>query len=162
TAPITKFRQAGIAVGLATDGVVSNNTLDILEQMRLLALTQKDAAHDSTVMPVAEVLDIAFCGGAKVMRQDHRLGILKPGYLADITLLRQDELADFPRYNLAANLVYSVSARDVHTVICNGNVLMRNRQLLTLNKENIKAEVQKRLERLSQRVPGRRIATYPA
>ncbi len=162
TAPITKFRQAGISVGLATDGVVSNNTLDILEQMRLLALTQKDAARNSTVMPVTEVLDIAFCGGAKVMGLDQKLGLLKPGYLADITLVRQDELAGFPRYNPAANLIYSISARDVDTVICNGNVLMRNRQLLTLDKEHIKAEVQKRLERLSQRVPGRRIATYPA
>ncbi|WP_299027576.1 amidohydrolase [uncultured Thermanaerothrix sp.] len=161
TAPISRFRSAGIPVGLATDGVVSNNTLDILEQMRLLALTQKDAARDSTVMPIAEVLEIAFEGGARVVQQAGALGALKPGYLADVALLRQDRAAMFPRYNPAANLIYSASAQDVDTVICNGQVLMRDRRLLTLDKTKIKEEVQRRLERLSQRVPGRRIATYP-
>jgi len=161
TAPVSRFRSVGIPVGLATDGAVSNNTLDILEQMRLLALTQKDAAHDSTVMPIAEVLAMAFLDGARVVRQDGVLGALKPGFLADIALLRQDRLAMFPRYNPVANLIYSASAQDVDTVICNGQVLMQNRRLLTLDKERIKEEVQQRLERLNQRVPGRRIATYP-
>jgi len=161
TAPVLRFRERGIPVGLATDGVVSNNTLDLLEQMRLLALTQKDAAHDSTVMPIAEVLETTFLGGARVVRQEGRLGQIAPGFLADITLIRQDEVAMFPRYNPAANLVYSASARDVDTVICSGKVLMQNRRLLTLDKERIQQEVLLRLERLSQRTPGRRIATYP-
>ncbi len=160
TAPLAKFRAAGIPVGLATDGAVSSNTLDILEQMRLMALTQKDAARDPTVMPVPEVLHIAFQGSAQVMQMGDRLGQLAPGKLADITLLRQDGLHTFPRFDAAANLVYSARAGDVHTVICNGQVLLEDGRLLTIDKERVKREVAARLKRLSRRVPENRIATY--
>ncbi|NPA31513.1 MAG: amidohydrolase, partial [Chloroflexi bacterium] len=160
TAPLAKFRAAGIPVGLATDGAVSSNTLDILEQMRLMALTQKDAARDPTVMPVPEVLHIAFQGSAQVMQMGDRLGQLAPGKLADITLLRQDGLHTFPRFDAAANLVYSARAGDVHTVICNGQVLLEDGRLLTIDKERVKYEVAARLKRLSRRVPENRIATY--
>ena len=160
TAPLAKFRAAGIPVGLATDGAVSSNTLDILEQMRLMALTQKDAARDPTVMPVPEVLHIAFQGSAQVMQMGDRLGQLAPGKLADITLLRQDGLHTFPRFDAAANLVYSARAGDVHTVICNGQVLLEDGRLLTIDKERVKHEVAARLKRLSRRVPENRIATY--
>jgi 5-methylthioadenosine/S-adenosylhomocysteine deaminase len=162
TAPLQKYRQAGIPVGLATDGVVSSNTLDILEQMRLMALTQKDASGDSTVFAVPEVLDIAFEGGACVLKQEGRIGRLEAGCLADITLLRQDGMHTFPRYNPASNLVYSSRSADVDTVLCDGRVLLRRGQLQTIDKTEVKRQVGERLERLNQRVPGRRIASYPA
>lgn len=162
TAPLPRFREAGIAVGLATDGAVSSNTLDILEQMRLMALTQKDAAADSTAMPLAEVLDVAFRGSARVLRMEQDLGELQPGRLADITLIRQDAPGVFPRFDPAAGLVYSSSARDVDTVLCNGEVLLRQGVLTTIDLALVKREVSARLERLSQRDTNRRIAIYPA
>jgi 5-methylthioadenosine/S-adenosylhomocysteine deaminase len=161
-APLAKFRRAGIPVGLATDGPVSSNTLDILEQLRLMVLVQKSAAGDPTVMPVAEALEIAFQGGAWAVRQGDDLGSLEPGKLADIVLLRQDGLHIFPRFNPAANLVYSSRSADVDTVICNGRILLLNGELQTIDKALVKRQVSQRLERLSQRVPGKRIATYPA
>lgn len=161
TAPVIKFRSAGIAVGLATDGAVSSNTLDILEQMRLLALTQKNQARDSTVMTVPEALEIAFDSGAQVMQMDASLGMISPGKLADIVLLRQDGLHTFPRLDPAANLLYSSRSGDVHTVICDGKVLLQDGQLLTIDKTQVMREVAARLGRLSQHVPGKRIATYP-
>lgn len=160
--PISRFREAGIPIGLATDGAVSSNTLDILEQLRLMVLTQKDLAHDSTSMPVREALDIAFHGGAQVVRMADRLGDIREGKLADIVLIRQDGVHTFPRYDPAANLVYSSRSSDVHTVICDGKILLSDGKLLTIDKELVKREVSARLERLSQRVPGKRIATYPA
>jgi 5-methylthioadenosine/S-adenosylhomocysteine deaminase len=162
TAPVLRFRQAGIPVGLATDGAVSSNTLDILEQLRLMVLTQKNLAHDSTTMPVDQALDIAFHGGAQVMQMDDELGDIAVGKLADLVLLRQDGLQAFPRFDPAATLVYATRSSDVHTVICDGKVLLLDGQLLTINKDEVKREVQTRLDRLSQRVPGKRIATYPA
>lgn len=159
---LARLRAAGIPIGLATDGAVSSNTLDILEQMRLMALTQKDAAADSTVMPLAEVLEIAFEGGARVAGREDVLGRLEAGYLADITLLRQDGAHVFPRYDAAANLVYASAAADVDTVICNGRVLMQGRRLLTIDLEVVKKELVKRLDHLQQRSPGKRIAFYPA
>jgi 5-methylthioadenosine/S-adenosylhomocysteine deaminase len=157
-----KFLQNGIPVGLASDGAASSNTLDILEQMRLMALTQKDLARDSTVFPVGQVLDVAFRGGARVLHCDQDLGELSPGKLADIALLRQDGMHVFPRYDPAANLVYSSRASDVDTVICDGQVLLQGGRLLTIDKAQIKRQIHDRLARLSQRVPGRRIAFYPA
>jgi len=161
-APIEEYLKRGIPIGLATDGVASNNTLDIMEQMRLLALYSKYKTSDPTYMPLEQVVDIAFRSSAKVMHQENKIGELKKCMLADIALIRQDGLHATPRANPLASLVYCMRASDVDTVICNGKVLMRNRELLTLDKAVIQKEVQSRLHRLSQRVPNARIAYYPA
>jgi 5-methylthioadenosine/S-adenosylhomocysteine deaminase len=160
-APIQKYLELGIPVGLATDGAASNNTMDIMEQMRLLAMFVKYKASDPTVMPLDQVVDIAFRGSAKVLKQEGKLGELKAGMLADITLIRQDGLHMTPRANPLAALVYCARATDVDTVLCDGKVLLRNKKLLTIDKEAVRKEVQGRLNRLSQRVPGARIAFYP-
>jgi len=160
TAPVQKFREAGVKVGLGTDGAVSSNTLDILEQMRILALDQKQHAKDSTFMPVQDVLDIAFRGGAETLRLPDA-GELAKGKLADIALLRQEGAHVFPRFDAVANLVYSARAGDVDTVICNGKLLMRYGRLLTIDLPHVKSEITRRLKRLNQRVAEKRLATYP-
>jgi 5-methylthioadenosine/S-adenosylhomocysteine deaminase len=160
TAPVRAMRQAGIVVGIGTDGVVSSNTLDVLEQMRLLALDQKQAAKDSTVMPLQEVVAIAFEGGARALRLPE-IGQLVEGKLADIVLMRQDGAHLFPRYDAIANLVYSARAGDVDTVICDGRLLMRHGRLMTIDLPRVKAEITRRLQRLNQRVAEKRLATYP-
>jgi 5-methylthioadenosine/S-adenosylhomocysteine deaminase len=157
---LKKYTSRGIPIGLATDGAASNSTLDLYEQMRLMALTQKLCENDPTAMPVDEVLQIAYLGGPKVCRED-LLGNLKPGFYADIALLRQESPAAMPRLNPSANLLYSLNARDVDTVICNGKVLMKNKELLTIDKETVKKEVESRLQRLVKRIPGKKVAVYP-
>lgn len=159
TAPVRAFREAGIKLGVGTDGVVSSNTLDVLEQMRILALDQKQAAQDSTAMPLQQVLDIAFNGGAQSLRMPD-IGELAEGRLADIALLRQDGAHIFPRCDAIANLVYSARAGDVDTVICNGKLLMRYGRLLRIDLPRVKAEITRRLQRLNQRVVEKRLATY--
>ncbi len=160
-APIEKYLERSIPIGLATDGAASNNTLDIMEQMRLMALFTKFLTSDPTRMKMEQVLDIAFRGSAKVMHLDGRIGEIKAGYLADIALLRQDGLYASPKANPMAALIYCMRASDVDTVLCNGKVLMQGRKLLTMDKETIRKEVQTRLKRMSQRVPGTAIAFYP-
>jgi 5-methylthioadenosine/S-adenosylhomocysteine deaminase len=160
TAPVRAMRAAGLAVCIATDGVVSSNTLDVLEQMRLLALDQKQAAKDSTILPIQEALAITFAGGAQALCQP-AIGALAAGKLADIVLVRQDGAHLFPRHDPLANLVYSVNAGDGDTVVCDGRVLMRDRRLLTIDLPAVKAEVAHRLARLSRRAAEQRLATYP-
>ena len=160
TAKVREFRAAGIKVGMGTDGVVSSNTLDILEQMRILALDQKQAAHDSTVMPLQDVLDITFRGSAQALHLPE-IGELAPGKSADIVLIDQTGPHVFPRYDALANLVYAHKSSDVNTVICDGNLLMQDKQLLTIDLAEVKREVRSRLTRLNQRVTAKRIATYP-
>lgn len=157
---IDQYLEHHIPLGLASDGAASSGTLNLYEQMRLMAMTHKSAQEDARKAPLDVILRIAFLGGAKVIREP-KLGELKPGYKADIVLLRQDRAASIPRLNPAANLVYSQSEADVDTVICDGHVLMRERQLLTIDKAEVKRQVEKRLQRLVKRVPGRKVAVYP-
>jgi 5-methylthioadenosine/S-adenosylhomocysteine deaminase len=160
-ADLPKYRGYGIPVGLATDGAVSSSNLDQFEQMRLTALTQKHYQGDAEQMNLDTLLDLAFRGGAKVLHQP-KLGDLKPGYLADIVLLKQDRASAHPIINQAANLVYNLGASDVDTVICNGEVIYLNGKHQTLNKADIIAEVNQRLERLLKIDYERKVAEYPS
>lgn len=161
-APIHQYMEYGIPVGLATDGAVSNNTLDILEQMRLFGLFAKYLKSDPTSMKLEEIAEITFRGSAKVMQLPGKIGELKSGMLADIALIRQDGLHATPKANPLAFLTYCAKSTDVDSVLCDGKVLMQGRKLLTLDKARIQQEVQGRLQRLSKRLPAERIAFYPA
>lgn len=141
--PILALREAGIPVGLATDGAVSNNTLDIFESLRLMAMLQKHEARDPEVLTIPEALNIAFQGSAAVLDMADQIGRLEVGYLADIVLLDMSGAHHQPLHSRTANLVYNTRASDVHSVIVNGRILMQNRQLLTLNKAEIIRQVNK-------------------
>jgi 5-methylthioadenosine/S-adenosylhomocysteine deaminase len=159
-APVLELRAAGIPVGLASDGPVSNNTLDLLESLRLMAMVAKHEAGDPTVMPVADALAVATVESARVYGLPDDLGRIAPGFLADIVLIDLTGAHSQPPHDPAANLVYSTRASDVRTVICNGRLLMRDRELQTLDLEEISARVGESMERLSQRVPESRIQLY--
>ena len=159
--PLRQYQKAGIPLGLATDGAASSNTLDILEQLRMMVLAQKTAAQDPTYMTVADALGIAFQGSASVLKQSTDLGAVETGRLADIVLLRQDSPHSLPRFNPAANLIYSTNASDVDTVLCNGRILKRGGRLLTIDLLEVRRQVSERLGHLSERTPGRSMATYP-
>jgi 5-methylthioadenosine/S-adenosylhomocysteine deaminase len=159
-APVIKMREAGIPVGIGSDGVVSNNTLDILEQTRLAAMLQKHENQNAEVLTIADALVMACHDGARVLRLDADLCDLAPGKLADLILIRTDSPHMQPVLNPMANVLYSAQAADVDSVICDGKPLMRGRKLLTLDKATIIAEVKSRINRLNQRVPGRRLQTY--
>lgn len=160
SAPVPAMREAGVPVGLATDGPVSNNTLDILESLRLTALVQKHVSGDPRRLTVGEALTIATRDSARVYGLPDDLGHLAPGFLADVVLVDLSGPHNQPIHDPAANLVYSVRASDVRTVICDGEVLMRDRELLTLDKAEITAMVGESMVRLSQRVPESRIQLY--
>ena len=159
-APVAALREAGVPVGLATDGPVSNNTLDILESLRLMAMVAKHESGDPRTLPVAQALTIATRESARVFGLPEALGHLAPGYLADIVLIDLGGPHNQPPHDPAANLVYSVRASDVRTVICDGRVLMRDRELLTLDTAEIVSRVGESMARLSRRVPESRIQLY--
>jgi len=160
TAPVVALRQAGVPVGLATDGAVSNNTLDIWESMRLMAMTQKQAGASPEVMTLAEVLHVATRGSAQVIGLADQIGAVEPGYLADLILVDMSGAHVQPLHSVTASLVYATRASDVQTVIVDGKVIMRDRQLLTLNKAEIVGEVSRAMQRLARRAPSKRIQVY--
>jgi 5-methylthioadenosine/S-adenosylhomocysteine deaminase len=159
-APVPAFLAASIPVGLATDGPVSNNTLDILESLRLMALVAKHESGDPEVLPVSQALAVATQGSAGVFGLPDDLGQIAPGSLADVILIDLKSPHCRPGHDPMADLVYSARASDVKTVVCDGKVLMRDRQLLTLDLDEINRKVGESMERLSQRVPDSRIQIY--
>lgn len=159
-APVRAFREAGIAVGLGTDGAVSNNTLDIWESLRLMAMMQKDRAQTPEVMPIAEALTIATQESARAVGLGGQIGAIEPGYLADIILVDLGGLHHQPLHSVGASLVYAARSTDVQTVIADGRVVMRDRQLLTLDKAEIIANARAAMDRLSRRRVDERIQTY--
>lgn len=157
--PVIALREAGVAVGLATDGAVSNNTLDVWEALRLMAMLQKDRQGSPEVMTIPEALFIATRESARVLGYTD-LGALEPGFLADIILVDLSGLHHQPLHSITASLVYNTRASDVKTVIVDGRVIMRDRELLTVNKTDTVEQVNTAMSRLAQRVPAKRIQVY--
>lgn len=160
TTPVLALRRAGVPVGLATDGAVSNNTLDVWESMRLMAMVQKDRAGAPESMTLAETLHVATRGSAAVYGAPDKLGHLAPGFAADLILVDIGGAHCQPLHSIPATLVYATRASDVQTVIVAGRVLMRDRRLLTLDKREIVRRVSDAMERLQRRVPDKRIQLY--
>ena len=150
-APVTEFRQAGVPVGLATDGAASNNTLNLWESLRLLAMMQKFLQRAPEVLSVPEALYLATVESACVFGQGEQLGKLSSGYLADLILLALEGVHHQPNHNIPANLVYSLRPEDVQTVIVNGQIVMRSRQILTVDKTEVIERVRSNLNRLALR-----------
>jgi len=136
--PVAGLLKAGVLVGLGTDGAASNNNLDLLEEMRTAALLQKVAAGDPMVLPAYETLQMATWKGAQALGLSG-VGQLKAGMKADVILVNYQRPHLCPRHDLLANLVYAAQSADVETVIINGEVVMEDRRVLTLDEEEIMA-----------------------
>ena len=158
--PIKLLQEAGIPVGLATDGAASNSTLSLFEVLALMTMLQKFVQEDPEQMKIATALEIAFQQSAAVVGLENSIGQIKEGFSADLMLVDLSGSHHQPLHNPAASLVFNVQPTDVKTVLCNGKVLMQNRELKTLDKAHIIKQVEKTMERLAVRVPEKRIQLY--
>ncbi len=137
-APVPKMIAAGVRVGLGTDGAASNNDLSMWEEMDTAAKLHKVFSGDPKVMPAEEALELATIRGAQALHMEKEIGSIEKGKRADLVIVDRDALNQIPLYNVYSDLVYATKASDVKTVIINGRVVMRDRQLLTLNEAAIK------------------------
>ncbi len=133
TAPVVAYRQAGVNVGLGTDGAASNNDLDMFEAMRQAAFQQKLVTMDPRVISAPEALEMATIGGARVLGQQARIGSLEPGKRADLIVVGMSRPRQTPLFDPVSQVVYASRGDDVETTIVNGKVLMRDRKMLTLD-----------------------------
>ena len=138
--PVSKMLQAGVNVGLGTDGAASNNDLDMWEEMRLAALLQKVDQMDPEVMPANTVLTMATRGGAEAIGLGDSIGSLAVGKRADIIQVSFDDVHFVPTYDVISHLVYVADEQDVTTVVVDGKVLMKDKKILTIDTKRVKKE----------------------
>ena len=160
TTPVRALREIGIPVGLATDGAASNNSLDVWESMALTALIQKSTTGDPRWLTSRQALHHATLQSARAVGLGGTIGSIAPGRRADIVLVDLTGPHTQPVHDLAATLVHSARSSDVRTTIVDGRVLMRDRELLTLDLPSAVRELGERTPALLDRSHGRRIQDY--
>ncbi len=146
-APVKKMLELGLNVGIGTDGPASNNDLDMFEEMRLASFLAKGSSGDPTALPALETLAMATCKGAKALHVGHLTGSIEAGKRADLILLDLAPIHNSPRFQrdqqgIYSQVVYAAKAMDVTDVMVNGKWLMRDRELLTLNEEEMLREAE--------------------
>ncbi|MBN1861974.1 MAG: amidohydrolase [Candidatus Thermoplasmatota archaeon] len=142
-APIPELLDAGVAVGLGTDGAASNNTLDMFETMKFCALVHKNHRWDPTVLPAQTVFDLATLGGASCLGVEHMLGSIQEGKTADLIMIDLHKPHLTPLHDPVSHLVYAVRAADVATTIVNGIPLMLEKRFLTVDLEKTLEQAKK-------------------
>ena len=139
-APISDMLDAGIKIGLGTDGAASNNDLDMWEEMRLAAFLQKINKMNPQVLPANTVLTMATRGGAEAIGLQNEIGSLEIGMKADLIQVNFNDPHHIPTYDIISHLVYVTDEQDVVSVIVDGKVLMREGNILSIDKDRVKQE----------------------
>ncbi|MCL2216162.1 MAG: amidohydrolase [Defluviitaleaceae bacterium] len=134
-APVVKMRELGVNVALGTDGVSSNNSHDLFEELKMASLLQKYATGDPTALPAMEALAMATTNGAKAQGRGHESGKIAEGYDADMLLIDFNNPRQTVCYDPALNLAYSTGGRDVEMTICRGRVLYEKGEFRTIDIE---------------------------
>ena len=146
-APIAEMIAANVKLGLGTDGTASNNDLDMFEEMRLATFMAKGISRDPLAVPAKTTLMLATIGGARAVHVDHLAGSLEIGKRADVIVVDLTGLHNTPRFArdpeaVYSQLVYACKSTDVRDVWCNGQCLMRDHDLLTIDLPTVMAQAQ--------------------
>jgi len=142
-APVVKMLEVGLNVGIGTDGPASNNDLDMFTEVHLAAILAKGISGDPTALPARQALAMATRLGARALHLGGLTGSLEPGKRADLILLDLTPLHNSPSFTrdpnaLYSQIVYAAKSTDVTDVMCNGQWLMRDRRLLTVDEANLR------------------------
>lgn len=139
--------NAGVNVCLGTDGVSSNNNLNMFEEMETGSLLQKLWYKDTTILDGKTTLKLCTENGASALGIKN-CGMLKQGYKADMIILDLDKPNMVPIHDVYSNLVFSANGSEVDTVIINGEIVMEHREFLKIDEEKIIYEFKKRCNEL--------------
>jgi 5-methylthioadenosine/S-adenosylhomocysteine deaminase len=142
TAPVTKMLAKGVTVGLGSDGAASNNSQNMIETLKVTALAQRVIQGRPDVITANEAVALATEGGARALGQEQWLGVLKPGYQADLAVYRLDTARTVPVHDPLAAVVFSAGEANVETVIVGGQAIFENQQFTTVDEEKLLSEAQ--------------------
>ena len=146
--PVTRLQKRGVTVGLATDGPMSNNTIDIVTQLPLAAKLQKVANHDRCAVSAVEALRMATIDGAKALGLDSIIGSLKKGKRADLVVFETESVNMSPLYDPYYVLVYSANPSNVSLTMVDGEILVKDKTLTKMSLSEVRAELFAHQERI--------------
>ncbi|TCS93942.1 amidohydrolase [Hazenella coriacea] len=149
-APISSMLTRGIRPGLATDGAASNNNLDMLQEIQLAALIHKGFLQDPEAVPAPIALKMGTIYGAESLFLDHQIGSLEVSKKADFVTIDLTSAHMQPLHDVVSHIVYSAQSSDVQDMYVDGNPIMVDRQILTLDEEKIIAESQIAFQAIAQ------------
>ena len=138
-APVQQMLDAGVNLGLGTDGMASNNTHNLLQSAYLLACSQKGHNLDPTLIPCADIVRMLTVGGARAQGRED-CGVVACGMRADLVVMDVDTPWMRPVHDMAVNLVYSANAADVRLTMCDGRVVYEDGDFPTIDVERAAAE----------------------
>lgn len=150
-APVQGMLQAGVNVSIGCDGGPSNNTYDMLRDMRLVSYLANLTEGDPTAVPAETVLEMATLRGAQAMGLEKEIGSLEVGKRADFILVNMDAPHLTPAWDPVSTLVYAACGTDVDTVVIDGKIVMQGRQVLTLDETAILADIRGRYQEVARR-----------
>lgn len=152
-APVSKLLENDICVAIGTDGASSNNNLDLIEELKTASLLQKVATLDPKVLTSDESLAMGTINGARALGLEDEIGTVEVGKKADLILIDTNNANMVPdSSNLSSNIIYSANGSNVDTTICNGQVLMENRKLTTLDEQDIYKKAREALDELKKAI----------
>jgi len=133
--PVAKMLNRGVNVALGTDGMASNNSHDLFEELKMASLLQKYAENDPTALPALKTLEMATINGAKAQGRAHESGKISEGFDADLIMLNFNTPGQTMCYDPILNLAYSTSGRDVEMTLCRGKILYEKGEYTTIDIE---------------------------
>jgi len=136
-APVAKYRESGVNVAIGTDGAASNNTLDMLSEMRMAALLAKASASDASAISASEALKMATLDGAAALGLAHETGSIEAGKWADLSCVDLNRLCSQPVYDPISQLVYTASADQITDVWIAGKHQLDNGDLTRIDTGNL-------------------------
>ena len=152
-APVVSMQETGVTVGLGTDNAILNDTINPLSDARFVASAHKGCHRDPGVVPAQKVFDMVTRDGAAAIGRAGDLGSLEAGKLADIAVVDLDHPHLTPAPDPVHALVYGLQGFEIETVLCGGDLLMKDRQLLTLDRDRseLLADANERAEQIVER-----------
>jgi cytosine/adenosine deaminase-related metal-dependent hydrolase len=150
-APVHGMLQAGVNVSLGCDGGPSNNTYDMIRDLRMVSYLANLREDAPTVIPAETVLEIATLNGARALGLQDLVGSIEAGKRADFILLNMDAPHLTPSWDPVSTIAYCAHGSDVDAVVIDGQIVMRGRKVRTLDEEAVVDEARRRAREVAQR-----------
>jgi cytosine/adenosine deaminase-related metal-dependent hydrolase len=148
---VPQMLAGGVNVALGCDGGPSNNDYDLIREMKLAAIIHKAVTNDPLIVPAETVLEMATINGARALGLEQEIGSLEVGKKADLVVIDFNRLHTTPSPNPISTLVYAATGGEVDTVVVDGQIVVEQGQLLTMDEDEVMEQAQQHAQALYKR-----------